>query len=277
VSPGVLDAFRCPSCRAPLEVSERAAAICQGAARHEFPLRDSAPSFLSEADGSADTLEAVAGAYAKWIKEAGGRWNRERRRVWRSMLDAAREAAPPPGLFADLGAGDGGLAAAAARERYQAVALDAALPPEGPYLRAAASFTALPFGDGALRVAAYSASLHYADDLVLALKEARRALRPDGALIVGLTPVHLTARGAAGAAETTRHEIRALASEGPLSESYRHLTLEELEGALGSAGFVFEVRPSGLSAGFLAVRAVKSRIAGTEFARFPLVVGRARA
>lgn len=271
---GSLAPFACPACCAPLDRAAPDAAVCRGAGAHKFPLEEGAPVFVAASPEDEAALAATAAAYSEWKATQPRAWSRQRERVWRAVIGHARQAAPPPGVFADIGAGGGGLAAMAARANYQAAAIDAAVPPPGPYVRACASMTALPFADGSLRVAAYCASLHYASDVDAALREAARALDPAGALVLALTPLHRTGIAAESAAETTRSHMRAAASEGDLAESYRHLLEADLVASLVRAGFAPEAHPSGFSATFRALRAAKERLAGEEFARFPILVAR---
>ena len=269
-----LDGFVCPVCRARLAREGAEGLRCAGASPHAFPVRAGAPVLLPDGAGQALALESIADAASKWAAARGDRWEAARRKVWKAVVRASLEVAPPPGMFADLGAGGAGLASLAAHARYQAVALDAGMPPEGPYLRAAASFEALPLADGSLRVAAFVASLHYASDLRGALREAARVLGEGGALLIALTPVHSTEGGAADAAASTREEIQAHVGDNTLSDTYKHLTRAELWGALDAAGFQVEERRPGFGAGYAALRAARARVSGSEFASFPLLLCR---
>lgn len=272
-----LDAFACPVCARALAEDGTQAVRCAGSPPHSFVVRDGAPILFPEGPERSAALAAMGEAYAKWAESRGGRWDRERRRVWRTVIREAIAAAPPPGVFADIGAGGGGLAAMAAHARYRAIAIDATLPPEGPYLRAAADFESVPLAPASVRVAALVASLHYADDITRVLRRVREVLHPDGLLVIALTPVHGTADGAKGAAATTQGEIREAAGDAPLASAYRHLTRAELAGALQAAGFASEERGSGLSPWYSAARTLKERASGDEFASFPLLLCRPHA
>jgi len=274
VSGEPLVGFVCPACRGALERAAPETVRCAGSAHHVFPVRAGAPVLLPDADDQAVALAGIAEAAAQWAAARGDRWEAARRRVWKAIVRASVEDAPPPGMFADLGAGGAGLATLAAHARYQAVAIDAGMPPEGPYLRAAASFEALPLADGALRVAAFVASLHYAASVGRALAEARRALRADGLLFIALTPVHATEGGADDAAASTAEGIRGAVGDNELSRVYRHLVRDELLQTLASAGFSVEERPSGLGPLFHATRAARGTLARSELAQFPLLLCR---
>ena len=249
---------------------------CAGSPVHEFPLAGGAPVLLPQGEDRAVALAGIAEAASRWAAARGDRWEAARRKVWKTVMATSLEVAPPPGMFADLGAGGAGLASLAAHARYQAVAIDAGMPPEGPYLRAAASFDALPLRDGALRVAAFVASLHYATDVTTALREVRRVVGEDGLLVVALTPVHASEEGAADASATTAGGIRDAVGENALSPVYRHLVREQLHDSLVLAGFAVEERPSGLGSIFQATRRLKAAVTRSEFADFPLLLCRPR-
>lgn len=272
MSPSLAKILVCPLCHFPLVEMSPNAVECRGPLKHVFPVVEGAPLLLVETAGRAVSLQGLAADYRAWAAQWGMRWDGQRRKIWRAVLRAAARAAPPPGAFADLGAGNGGLAALAAHAGYDAIALDAAMPEKGPYVRAGADFEALPLEDGSLRVAAFVAALHYSQDLRAALGEARRVLDDQGVMVVALTPIHFTPEGAASAADTTRREIRAATGDRGLAAAYHHLTRPELVEALEAAGFLVEERPSGLGMGERAARQARALLAGDAMARFPLLV-----
>ena len=99
----------------------------------------------------------------------------------------------------DLGAGNGWLAHRASLVGAEALALDTrddgvdglgAAPRESPIARVVASFEAIPLCDASFDVAVFNASLHYAEDLGRALREARRVVRPRGRIVVIDSPFY---------------------------------------------------------------------------------------
>jgi len=230
------------------------------------------PDFLDEP--TREHARALALDLAAW-RSGPDPWARQRRQTWDALLHTAQELAPPPGVFADLGSGDGGLARRAARLGYQAFAVDVLPFPRSPDIeRIRSRFETLPFADGALRVAAMCASLHYAPDVAAALAEARRTLAAKGVLLVALTPVHRNAPAANGAAESTRRLVRQAGGSGPIALGYRHLVESDLRAAFDRAAFSVEALDRLYGLRFRLVRALLSRATGQEYARFPLFVAR---
>lgn len=104
----------------------------------------------------------------------------------------------------DLGAGNGWLSYRVALEGHSAVALDIrddsidGLGAAEPFLarvparieRVVASFEAIPLTTASVDVAVFNASLHYALDLALALREAARVVRPGGRLAILDSPFY---------------------------------------------------------------------------------------
>lgn len=127
--------------------------------------------------------------------------------------------ARPPGIFADLGAGEGDLAREAARLGYRALAIDLAAPPARTGVeRARGTLEALPLPSSCARVVAMSASLHYARDPELAAEHTRRAIRVAG-------------------------------GTGPLATGYRHLVAAHLRAAFDQSGFTLTECPRVLGIG----------------------------
>ncbi|MHB8605010.1 MAG: methyltransferase domain-containing protein [Thermoplasmatota archaeon] len=206
---------------------------------------------------------------AAWM---GGRdpHARLRARAHVKLVAAVTARAPPPGFFLDAGGGRGSLARRGTRAGYVSLSLDLA---RGDVR---GSFEALPFRDGSLRAVAMSASLHYAAKISETLREARRVLSPRGVLAVTLSPVHAGRDGAESAAATTRRRIARAGANGPLTRGYRHLVWDELQAALGAAGFTEAERlDGGLGRVFGAWRGVKRVITRVDYADFPLVLARA--
>jgi SAM-dependent methyltransferase len=117
-----------------------------------------------------------------------------------------------PITLLDLGAGNGWLCYRLALAGHRAVAVDvrddavdglgaAAYYVErtrGGFDRVAASFDALPLRRGSFDIAVFNAAIHYALDLAAVLREARRAVRGGGRLVILDSPFY--AREADGAA-----------------------------------------------------------------------------
>ena len=92
----------------------------------------------------------------------------------------------PPGLLVDVGAGDGQLSQAlrGASGEWSVVAVEPsrAFCPPAPCVRARAE--ALPLADDSAVAAIFLSSLRHVRDRALALREARRVVRPGGRLVV---------------------------------------------------------------------------------------------
>ena len=122
--------------------------------------------------------------------------------VSRVLTPFARDAARRLRIL-DLGAGNGWLAARAARAGHLALALDvrdddvdglgAAAPfvdERTSFARVAASFEALPVPDHAFDVVVFNAALHYATNLGATLREAARVTAPGGRIVVVDSPFY---------------------------------------------------------------------------------------
>jgi SAM-dependent methyltransferase len=126
--------------------------------------------------------------------------------VSRVLAPLARARAPRPLTVLDLGAGNGWLCYRVALLGARPVAVDlrtdavdglAAAAAFAPYLprvfpRVAAGFETLPLAASCADLAAFNASLHYAQDLVQVLQEAVRVLKPDGRIAVLDSPWYET-------------------------------------------------------------------------------------
>jgi SAM-dependent methyltransferase len=142
--------------------------------------------------------------------------------VRRVLTPASRSAARPLAVL-DVGAGNGWLAYRASLAGCETTALDLrdddvdGLGAASHYLRAtparfhrvAASFDSLPLARESFDVAVFNASLHYATDLAVVLREAHRVVRGGGRIVVLDSPFY--ARDEHGEAMVA--EKRRLASE----------------------------------------------------------------
>ena len=271
-----IDLYACPSCGTALARGHAHQLVC-ATGRHVYPIVAGVPDLrdLQVRPHSESVLRDVA----LWSAARLGRdpWRRPRTRAWAALLRVGRQIAPPPGVFADLGAGEGQLAREAASLGYRALAIDLAVPPARPGVeRARGTLEALPLSSACVRVMAMSASLHYARDPVRALQEARRVLTADGVLLIALTPVNETAGGAELAAEHTRRAIRTAGGTGPLATGYRHLVATDLRAAFHRAGFSVTERPRALGRTWETRRRILRALTGRELARFPLIIARPR-
>jgi SAM-dependent methyltransferase len=121
------------------------------------------------------------------------------RRVFRPAQRRADVYATGALRVLDLGAGNGWLAHRATLAGAEALALDVrddcvdglgAAPRESSIARVVASFEAIPLRDASFDVVVFNASLHYAEDLARALREARRVVRPAGRVVVLDSPFY---------------------------------------------------------------------------------------
>lgn len=182
-----------------------------------------------------------------------------------------------PGALVDIGAGSGWLAADLARQGWQAAAVDvtvdggdglaAARYHDAELLLVRAEMQALPFATNSLDMAVFNASLHYAESVTDALREAARVLRPGGILAVLDSPVFSDpAAGHSMVAEFADYSrstlgVPAADLEGPgfVSESdLREYAFDRSDGASGWRGRVHQWRGA--------------RKAGRETAARPLLV-----
>ena len=270
------DIYACPSCKTALARRRADELICD-AGRHVYPVEAGVPDLRDPL--TRPYSESVLRDFALWSAARRERdpWRRQRARAWAALLEAAHAMARPPGIFADLGAGEGDLAREAARLGYRALAIDLAAPPARTGVeRARGTLEALPLPSSCAQVVAMSASLHYARDPVRALQEARRVVTADGVLLVALTPVNETAEGAELAAEHTRRAIRVAGGTGPLATGYRHLVAAQFRAAFDQSGFSLTERPRVLGIAWEARRRIQRALTRYEFARFPLLIARPR-
>ena len=153
-------------------------------------------------------------------------WEAFERRILQPAQRRADIRATGPLRVLDLGAGNGWLAHRAAVTGAEALALDVrcdrvdglgAAPPQSPMERVAASFEALPIRDAAFDVVVFNASLHYAEDLGRALREARRVARSGARIVVLDSPFYRSAaHGEAMVREKRRNAERQFGGRAPM-------------------------------------------------------------
>jgi SAM-dependent methyltransferase len=129
-------------------------------------------------------------------------WEAFERRVLRPAQQRADVRAAAPLRVLDLGAGNGWLAHRAAVGGAESLALDlrdddvdglGAAPDESPIACVTGSFEAIPVRDDVFDIVVFNASLHYAEDLSRALREARRVARVGGSVVVLDSPFYRSA------------------------------------------------------------------------------------
>ena len=147
----------------------------------------------------------------------------------------------------DLGAGNGWLSYRLARRGHDLTAVDlqtdardglgAHVHYDAAFTPVRAEFDRLPFPNAAFDLVVFNASLHYAEDVALSLREALRVLRPDGEVVVLDSPVY---RDPASGAQMVREREAAFEqrfgfrSDALASEHYlTHRRLADLEVDLG--------------------------------------------
>ena len=160
----------------------------------------------------------------------------------------------------DLGAGNGWLSWRAAMVGCECVALDlrddavdglgAAAPylerADGGFARVAASFDALPVAAGTFDVVVFNASVHYATDLAAVLREARRAVRAGGRVVVLDSPFYRRDfDGAAMVAEKRGHATERFGDRAAALmavPAIEYLTAERLAHASAALGLTWRRR-----------------------------------
>lgn len=172
---------------------------------HQRFRRDYAEHRAAEGHAALDarTLPYVTnGPLARQWSVRARSWEAFERRVLRPARRRADVRATGPLRVLDLGAGNGWLAHRAATAGAEAVALDVrgdrvdglgASPPGSTLERVVASFEAIPMSGAEFDVIVFNAALHYAEDLGLALREARRVARVGARIVVLDSPFYRSA------------------------------------------------------------------------------------
>ncbi len=174
----------------------------QTAARRQF-LNDYSTIRIAEGRGSSDPAYYLALPYrdlaghnsAQWAIRAHTYTYFERRLLPRYERTRRR-----PLDILDLGAGNAWLSYRLALRTHHPVAVDIFADPQDG-LRAArhypcpipcveAEFDRLPFPASTFDLAIFNSSFHYSEDYTLTLSEARRCLRPEGAVLIMDSPIY---------------------------------------------------------------------------------------
>lgn len=172
------------------------------AARQRF-LGDYAAIRHAEGRGSEDPEYYRALPYRDLTGKNAVQWQMRGRsfRAFETTIldDLVREKGKPLRIL-DLGAGTGWFTWRMGEKGHRAVAVDIfddsrdglgarqhfPVPPPA----VVAEFDALPFGDGSFDVAVFNSSLHYSADYARTLREAKRVLESDGAVVVVDSPIY---------------------------------------------------------------------------------------
>ncbi|HEV7665025.1 MAG TPA: class I SAM-dependent methyltransferase [Chloroflexota bacterium] len=187
----------------------------------------------------------------------------------------------------DLGAGTGWLAYRLARRGHAAVAVDilddgldglgARRHYAGLIAPLLAEFDRLPVDAGKVDLIVFNASLHYSTDYATTLREALRALRPGGTLVILDTPMYVDPTS--GARMVQEREARFLQTYGFASNalpSEHFLTRQRLDQLARDLNIAWQVHQPRWPLTSAVRRAVNGLRARREPAHFPVIVGRSR-
>jgi len=287
------ETWACPECLSTLEPSDDGFRCTSKG--HRFEVREGLPLLLRTSD---EAVLRDGESYA-------AAWKRDKlapprgsaldlpyvpSRYWRPKarsLEALLRILGPAGgrKVADVGAGTGWLSYRLAEAGFRPYAIDVLVDPEiglgaaaaydatrYGFERAIATLTRWPFRTESLDVAVCNASLHYLADVMPAIAEARRTLRPDGIFIVMNDPVHSDRRSAVRAAHDFQDRMRAEGGSGRLVDGHRHFVASDFEAALRSEFTRVTRHDPDYGIGFRVTRAVKSLVLRMEVASFPMYV-----
>lgn len=160
----------------------------------------------------------------------------------------------------DMGSGDGDLARLLRERQLRPVAADPSPAPGG----LGATWEHLPFRPESLAAATACASLHYAADPAAALARCAECLRPGGRVVVALSPVHPTDRGARSGERTARRRTG--------NPDYKHFSRGQVQAMFQGAGLLLTERPFRIPGPVGTKRRIKGAL-GVDLAQFPTLVG----
>ena len=305
--PQALQVLACPDCFLPLAEETRASGTLDvGTLRcgqdHEFAVAGDVPMLIRESDRP--RLRAFADSYGLAWKKAG--WGspdikylenlpfrdvtRRHATEWkvkaRSMVALLGVLDPrkPLRVF-DLGCGNGWLSHQLAIRGHDVYAVDVALDDTvglgaagvyvrlgPPFQRVWADLERLPVQSASVDAVVCNASLHYARDVRVSLRNIARVLRPGGFLAILNSPVHTRPTSAARAQADFRARLRSLEASHEVVSTYHHFTRSELvSDVLSTVGPVEETWfDSGLR--FRWSRRLKGLALRMELASFPILI-----
>ncbi len=189
---------------------------------------------------------------------------------------------------ADLGAGNCWLSWRLAEAGHAVAAIDlsddpadglgaARAYPEVRFPRIQATFDRVPIGDGALDLAIFNGSLHYAADVRRPLAEAVRLVRPGGRVVIMDSPIYRMERSGERMLGERQESWRQRYGPGfGAFETAGFLTRRRLKRLGKALGLRWRVYPLPLGWRWHLVPFASLALGRREPARFPLIVGRSR-
>jgi len=287
----------CPHCRGHLDVNGESA-HCQGCGREYFRqdgiwrfLLPSRAQQVEEFLGEYRLLRSVDGwgaSNAKYYRDLPQVAAHDpQRAIWRivaknfrRLLDVLAEI--KPGRILDMGAGNGWVSYQLTHRGYTVAALDisddvrdglgASIYYECAFDRYQAEFDRLPFRQAQFDVIIFSASLHYSNDLSATLREAARALCPNGKIIIIASPVFKFQHSGAMLVTERERKFKERFGFAPASPGKGFLTELEIKESAQTAQLSVNFSHSDDHWLKSLRRAWIQRKIGREPARFPLIV-----
>jgi SAM-dependent methyltransferase len=226
------------------------------------------------------------------FRDASGRFNADWRIRARSFVALEKRLIAPlekkmnkPLHILDLGAGNGWLSNRLAQRGHQVAAVDlltnrydglgAWIHYQTRFPPIQAEFERLPLPDSYLDLVIFNASLHYARDYSIVLKEALRVLSPQGRFVVLDTPVYRDPdSGRRMVHEREEYYVRKYGFPSNALSSQNFLTYQQLDWLAYSLGVKWEIHKPYYGPSW-AVRQLRARLLGKrEPAKFLLIEGR---
>jgi HemK-related putative methylase len=232
-TPTVEFAFACPKCRTPLDIVTPEIVRCsidnthyvredgiwrflppQRAAHYAQFLREYETVREAEGRGAADSAYYQALPFKDLTGHHTENWRIRAtsfQMLVKKVIEPREMRSHMPLLIADVGAGNGWLAARLSQRGHQVAAIDitvSAADGLGAHVHHIASFVPiqaefdhLPFENHQLDLVIFNASFHYSTQYEATLHEALRVLRPDGQIVILDSPLY---RNAASGAQMVR-------------------------------------------------------------------------